>query len=252
MKALAIIPARYGSTRFEGKPLSMLQGKEMILWVCEAVNKSNLFSETIVATDDLRIYDVVEKHGFKAMMTSSSHSNGTQRCEQVLTEEERKGKQYDVVVNVQGDEPMIRKEQLELVLNSFKQDNSTQIATLRKQIEDKDTLLSPNVVKVVASDTTALYFSRSVVPFMRGKTLEEGIQRKLYFKHIGLYAYRSDVLHRLVGLSPTPLEEAESLEQLRWLENGYSICVMTTTHDSFGIDTAEDLLALNQKLDSQT
>jgi 3-deoxy-manno-octulosonate cytidylyltransferase (CMP-KDO synthetase) len=248
MKTIAIIPARYDSTRFEGKPLAKLCSKEMILWVCEAVENSSLFARTIVATDDFRIYDVVSSHGFKAMITDKEHSNGTERCEQVLKQEEEMGSCYDVVVNVQGDEPMIKSEQLKLVLDAFEKNSNTQIATLSKVIEDMETLLSPNVVKVVANQKTALYFSRSVIPFARTITLEEGIKQGLYHKHIGLYAYRADVLHNLVKLQKTSFEQAESLEQLRWLENGYLIHVTPAIYDSYGIDTPADLISLERIL----
>ncbi|MDR1005673.1 MAG: 3-deoxy-manno-octulosonate cytidylyltransferase [Bacteroidales bacterium] len=248
MKTLAVIPARYGSSRFVGKPLAKIADKEMIFWVCEAVNNSALFTKTIVATDNRQIYDLVLGHGFEAMMTSEAHTNGTQRCEQVLNEEEKAGNYYDVLVNVQGDEPMIKKEQLKLVLQAFEEDKNTQIATLCKRIDDIDTLLSPNVVKVAASGENALCFSRSVIPFARTKTQEEGIESGIYYKHIGLYAYKTEILHKLVALKPTPLEQMESLEQLRWLENGYRIKIKQTTIDSFGIDTKEELDLLNSTL----
>jgi len=248
MKKLAVIPARYGSTRFEGKPLAKLCGKEMVIWVCEAVEKSGLFAQTIVATDDLRIYDVVMANGFRAMMTSKEHSNGTERCEEVLKRQEEQGNQYDVVVNVQGDEPMIKDGQLKQVLQSFEEDSTTQIATLSKRIEDMATLMSSNVVKIVTNRNTALYFSRAIIPFVRNITMEEGIKQGLYHKHIGLYAYRCDVLHNLVKLSQTPYERAENLEQLRWLENGYTIHVTPAIHDSYGVDTPSDLISLEQMI----
>ncbi|MDR1725791.1 MAG: 3-deoxy-manno-octulosonate cytidylyltransferase [Bacteroidales bacterium] len=248
MKTLAIIPSRYGSTRFEGKPLAKLCGKEMIIWVCEAVKNTNLFTKIIVATDDLRIYNTVISKGFEAQMTYKYHKNGTERCEQVLQNEELNGNFYDVVVNVQGDEPIIKKEQLDIVLKNFEQKHEIQISTLMKQIENIETLMSIDVVKVVASQDNALYFSRCPIPYCRDKSIQEGLDAGIYYKHIGLYAYKPEVLHNIVKLNVSVLEQTESLEQLRWLENGYKININPTNYDSFGIDTMEDLLILEKKL----
>jgi 3-deoxy-manno-octulosonate cytidylyltransferase (CMP-KDO synthetase) len=252
MKSLAVIPARYASTRFPGKPLAKIMDREMVIWVCESVNRSGLFGKVIVATDDSRIQNIVTHHGFNAMMTSENHINGTQRCEEVLRREEMTGEKYDIVVNVQGDEPMICREQLESLLNIFGEYPQSQIATLMKRIDNKAVLLSPNVVKVVAGGANALYFSRSVIPYSRENTsIDDCISKGYYHKHIGLYAFRAEVLHQIVSLKPSFLEGIEALEQLRWLENGYKIGITTTEYESFGIDTPEDLQSLNIKLSKE-
>jgi 3-deoxy-manno-octulosonate cytidylyltransferase (CMP-KDO synthetase) len=234
----------------------------MILWVCEAVKDSGLFDLIIVATDSQEVNELVRSHGFKAMMTDEKHSCGTERCEQVLNRLELLEENYDIVVNIQGDEPLIRKEQLEAVLKDFMpptnkkekalwEANPTQIATLMRRITEVEELQSANAVKVVASQGCAIYFSRSIIPFYRDKSIEEGLKEGLYCKHIGLYAYQADVLHKIVRLAKTPLEQAESLEQLRWLENGFKIKIRRTPHDSFGVDTPEDLALLEKRLRSK-
>jgi 3-deoxy-manno-octulosonate cytidylyltransferase (CMP-KDO synthetase) len=231
MKIIAVIPARYASSRFPGKPLVAIDGISMIQRVYTQAQKVAEFSKIIVATDDERIYEHVLSFGGAAMLTASSHQSGTDRIGEVIN---KANLQADIVVNIQGDEPFIQPEQLKLLLSAF-ENKETSIATLIKHIENQEELLNPNVVKVTfTNDNNALYFSRSVIPFNRNTTTH-------YYKHIGIYAYKTDTLKKLIHLAPTALEKAESLEQLRWLENGYAIRLVTTTVDAFGIDTPEDL-----------
>ncbi|MBQ2376365.1 MAG: 3-deoxy-manno-octulosonate cytidylyltransferase [Bacteroidales bacterium] len=244
MKKIAIIPARYASSRFPGKPLALLGNKPMIMWVYDAVSSSGLFDKVVVATDDERIFkEVVSKQGV-AMMTSEHHSCGTQRCQEVLQKLSSLGEKYDVVVNVQGDEPLISKEQLALVLSCF-ENESAEIATLSKKIDNQEDVTDPNVVKVVSANNRALYFSRSPIPFTRDISLTQALNQGVFSKHIGIYAYRSDVLHKIVKLEKSNLECLESLEQLRWLENGFEIRIKDTCFESIGVDTPEDLKRVN-------
>ncbi len=239
MKFIAIIPARYASTRFPGKPLALLGGKPVIRRVYEQV--AGVLDDAVVATDDRRIYDAVLAFGGKAEMTSTEHRSGTDRCWEAYC---KQGKTYDVVVNVQGDEPFIRPAQLEALKRCF-DDPETQIATLVKPFAEKDgleALENPNSPKVVLdSRSRALCFSRSVIPYLRGVDRSEWLRRNTYYKHIGIYAFRTGVLREVTALPQSPLELAESLEQLRWLENGYRIGVGITDFDTVGIDTPEDL-----------
>lgn len=241
LRVLGVIPARYASNRFPGKPLVKIGNMEMVVCVCKRVIDSGLFDKVVVATDSRQIFDVVISYGYNAIMTDENHSCGTERCEEALIILEKEGESFDLVVNIQGDEPLINKEQLKQVINPFK-DSQTEISTLCKMIEDTKTLLSPNAVKVVFdANNYALYFSRSVIPFNRDETNEYGIAKGNYFKHIGLYAYRAEVLKSIVKLYPSRLEKIECLEQLRWLEEGYKIKVNITEFESIGIDTPEDL-----------
>lgn len=239
MKFIAIIPARYASTRFPGKPLALLGGKPVIQRVYEQV--AGVLDDAVVATDDRRIYDAVLAFGGKAEMTSTEHRSGTDRCWEAYC---KQGGAYDVVVNVQGDEPFIRPAQLEALKRCF-DDPETQIATLVKPFAEKDgleALENPNSPKVVLDGRSrALYFSRSVIPYLRGVDRAEWLRRHTYYKHIGIYAFRTEVLREVTALPQSPLELAESLEQLRWLENGYRIGVGVTNFDTVGIDTPEDL-----------
>lgn len=239
MKFIAIIPARYASTRFPGKPLALLGGKPVIRRVYEQV--AGVLDDAVVATDDRRIYDAVLAFGGKAEMTSTEHRSGTDRCWEAYC---KQGKTYDVVVNVQGDEPFIRPAQLEALKRCF-DDPETQIATLVKPFAEKDgleALENPNSPKVVLdSRSRALCFSRSVIPYLRGVDRSEWLRRHTYYKHIDIYAFRTGVLREVTALPQSPLELAESLEQLRWLENGYRIGVGITDFDTVGIDTPEDL-----------
>lgn len=238
MKVIAIIPARYASTRFPGKPLVVIQGKTMIQRVFEKAKESLLFDEIIVATDDRRIQGHVESFGGKAVLTSEHHPSGTDRCGEVV---QKLGEQYDVVINIQGDEPFVQKEQLELLIQQFNQPNAD-IATLKKKLTNSEDIFNPNVVKVVSSTQgKALYFSRNPIPFARGIEKENWINHQNYYKHLGLYGYRTNVLLELIQLKASELELTESLEQLRWLENGYSIYIAETAFESIGIDTPEDL-----------
>ncbi len=231
MNILAVIPARFASTRFPGKPLVDIDGMSMIQRVYVQAKKVTAFNMVIVATDDERIYNHVRSFGGDVMMTSPLHVSGTDRIGEVCR---NIADQPDVIVNIQGDEPFIQPEQLMLLLSAF-DNHSTEIATLVKKIEQAEEIENPNVVKAVFSTHhKALYFSRSVVPFPRNIKTD-------YYKHIGIYAYREAILHQLTQLSPTPLEQSESLEQLRWLENGFSITVVPTTIDTIGIDTPDDL-----------
>lgn len=249
MRFLAIIPARYASTRFPAKPLAILGGKTVIQRVYEQVTK--VFADAVVATDDQRIFDAVQAFGGKAVMTSTSHRSGTDRCYEAL---QKMGEdKYDVVVNVQGDEPFIQPSQLETIRQCF-DDSATDIATLVKPFADDTTfelLENPNSPKVVVnSRMEAMYFSRSVIPYFRGKDKNEWLKNHKYYKHIGLYAYRTTVLHEITSLPQSPLELAESLEQLRWLENGYRIKVGITNVETIGIDTPDDLRRAEEFLES--
>ncbi len=247
MKFTAIIPARYASTRFPGKPLAMLGGKTVIERVYQQV--SSVFDEVCVATDDDRILQAVEAFGGKAVMTSPNHRSGTDRLQEAV---EKTGTTADVVVNVQGDEPFIHPSQLRSLCQCF--DNpATQIATLGKRFGDMEAVDSPNSPKIVVDNQGfALYFSRSVIPFVRGVDHGEWLGHYPFLKHIGLYAYRREVLCEVTLLPPSSLEVAESLEQLRWLQNGYRIRVAETDIETVGIDTPEDLARAERYLMEQS
>lgn len=244
-RVLILIPARYASTRFPGKPLAEIGGKPMIQHVVE---KARAVTENVyVATDDERIKKCVEGFGGCAMMTSTEHRSGTDRCYEAFQKVVAStGKEFDVVVNIQGDEPFIRSEQVCHLVSCF-ENQEVQIATLGKRFENNDDIFDPNKVKVVFSaQGTALYFSRSAIPFCRGVEHQEWLAAASFYKHIGMYAYRPQVLKEITALLPGTLEKAESLEQLRWLENGYKIAVRVTDHESIGIDTPEDLKKANE------
>jgi 3-deoxy-manno-octulosonate cytidylyltransferase (CMP-KDO synthetase) len=215
----------------------------MIQRVYEQVSKASGISSVVVATDHPGIFDHVEKFGGIACMTREDHVSGTDRCFEALTQQTEK---YDYVINVQGDEPFIQPDQIELLISRL--DGKTEIATLVKSIQSEEQLFNPNVVKAVINQKKqALYFSRSTVPHIRNTANNEWLRKHTFFKHIGMYAYRADVLQQLVRLPVSSLEKAESLEQLRWLENGFSISVAETKTETIGIDTPDDLkLALNQ------
>lgn len=248
MTTLAIIPARYASTRFPGKPLALLCGKPVIQWVWERVSAVGAVTEAVVATDDRRILEAVESIGGRAMMTSDQHRSGTDRCGEVLKTLEAEGRRYDVVVNVQGDEPFVEARQLESLLENFASPE-TEIASLMTPIKDWEELQSPNNVKVVCNlRHEALYFSRQPIPHLRGADVKEWPARQTYYKHVGIYAFRAEVLKRVVALPPSALEGSESLEQLRWLDNGYRIRMSVTDHTNIGIDTPEDLALAERKL----
>ena len=239
MKFIGIIPARYASTRFPAKPLAMLGGKPVIQRVYEQVK--SVMDDVFVATDDERILSVVESFGGKAIMTREDHKSGTDRCFEAY---QKCGIEADVVINIQGDEPFIQPSQIQTLQRCF-DEVSTQIATLVKPFTPADgleALQNPNSPKVVVSDDwRALYFSRSVIPYLRGIDQKEWLLRHTFYKHIGLYAYRADTLGEITRLPQSTLEKAESLEQLRWLDNGYIIRVGTTDVETIGIDTPDDL-----------
>lgn len=237
MKFIGVIPARYASTRFPGKPLAMLGDKTVIRRVYERV--AECLDAAYVATDDERIFSHVQSWGGNVVMTSANHRSGTDRIEEAI---ERIGGDYDVVINIQGDEPFIDKSQIMTICHCF-DDETTQIATLGIRFKrDFDVISNPNSPKIVVDNNGfAMYFSRSVVPFIRGKEHGEWAEAYPFMKHIGLYAYRRNVLKEITSLPQSSLEIAESLEQLRWLQNGYKIKVGETTVETIGIDTPEDL-----------
>jgi len=241
MEFAAIIPARYASTRFPAKPLAVLGGKPVIIRVCEQASK--VFDHVFVATDDERIFNAVKDGGFTPIMTRTDHKSGTDRCYEAFC---KCGVKADVVVNIQGDEPFIQPSQLQTVKSLF-DSPETDIATLVKPFgadASFDKVANPNSPKVVVDDNwNALYFSRSVIPYLRGIPENEWPSRHTYYKHIGLYAFKASVLKAVTELPQAPLEKAESLEQLRWLSAGYRIKVGVTDVETIGIDTPDDLAA---------
>ena len=231
MKFLGVIPSRYASTRLEGKPLKDICGHTMIEWVYKRTKLSNL-DEVVVATDDERIYKEVERFGGKAILTSKEHENGTSRIAEVCTKYE----DYDVIVNVQGDEPLIEPEMINSIINSFKEDDTISMSTLKYKIDTMEEIENPNYVKVITDKKGyALYFSRSVIPYPRKLDIQN------YYKHVGIYGYKRDFVVEYAKMEPTPLELSESLEQLRALENGYRIKVIETPYKIIGVDTQEEL-----------
>ncbi len=246
MKVVAIIPARYASTRFPAKPLAMLGGVRVIERVYRKV--SEVVSEVFVATDDERIADAVAEFGGRAIMTSPDHKSGTDRCYEAYT---KCGMQADIIINVQGDEPFIAAEQIRSIIACFDSEQ-VDIATLVKPFSPSDgveKLENPNSPKVVVDKSMrALYFSRSVVPYLRGVEREKWLEQHTFYKHIGMYAFRSQALQAVTALPQSSLEIAESLEQLRWIENGYKIGVGVTEKETIGIDTPDDLKAAEEYL----
>lgn len=246
MKFVGIIPARYASTRFPGKPLALLAGKPVIQHVYEQV--IGTLDDVYVATDDERIRDVVKNFGGKVIMTSANHKSGTDRCYEAFTAIEE---YYDIIVNIQGDEPFIQSSQLNVLKKCF-DDPTTQIATLVKPFTSEDPFIalkninSPKVV--INANRNALYFSRSIIPYQRNAEQKDWLKNHTYYKHIGLYAYRSEVLKEITALPQSSLELAESLEQLRWLENGYTIKVGISEMETIGIDTPQDLIRAEEFL----
>lgn len=247
IKTIALIPARYGSSRFPGKPLAKLGGKEVILHVCQRVAEAEILP--IVATDDKRILECVERGGYQCVMTSDRHRSGTDRIREALDKIEISD--TDVIINVQGDEPFIRARQLKALAEVFS-DEKVEIATLIKKFDnscDISTLANPNLVKVVCkSNGDAMYFSRSVIPYVRGEEQKDWIGQTDFHTHMGVYAYRPDVLKAIAALPAGELEKAESLEQLRWLEAGYNIRTVITDGESVGIDTPDDLAKAEEYL----
>ena len=236
-KILGVIPARYASTRFPAKPLADIGGKSMIRRVYEQVAKCNAVSNVVVATDHEEIFKEVETFGGKALMTQASHQSGTDRCYEAY---ELIGESYDYVINIQGDEPFINPKQITELSHIL--DGKSEIATLAKKIDKVDDVFDPNIVKVVLSaHSQGIYFSRSPIPFQRNIERNAYLNTHDYYKHIGIYAYRTDILSKITQLPISSLEKTESLEQLRWIENGYTIKVAKTIYQSIGIDTPEDL-----------
>ena len=237
MKIVGIIPARYGSSRFQGKPLAMIKGKTMIQRVCEQAWKSKL-DDVVVATDDIRIADEVLKFGGKYVMTDPRHQSGTDRCCEAL---EILEEHYDAVINIQGDEPFIDPQHINLLADMISRDD-TQLASLVKRIDDEEELFGPNKVKVVMDKSgNALYFSRNPIPYMRNVAHEKWLQKGCFFQHLGIYAYKAATLCQIATMQPTALELAESLEQLRWLENGLAIRMAVVEAGSLAIDSPADL-----------
>ncbi len=241
MNFIGIIPSRYGSTRFPGKALADIVGKTMIQRVYEQALKA--MDEVWVATDDERIMEAVRQFGGKAVMTSASHQSGTDRCAEAVTKiGQLLGKTLDVVVNVQGDEPFMQPDQIELIISEFNNEPKTEIATLIQPILKNEDIFRSDMVKVVLDrHQNAIYFSRSPIPHLFRVPEPKWIENFTFYGHIGLYAYRNDILQKLARLSESELEKVETLEQLRWLENGFHIKTHITHYDSFGIDTPEDL-----------
>jgi 3-deoxy-manno-octulosonate cytidylyltransferase (CMP-KDO synthetase) len=247
MSVIGIIPARYASTRFPGKPLADIQGKTMLRRVYEQVKKAKLLSDVVIATDDERIAEHVKTFNGEVVMTKTSHPSGTDRCYEALT---KVGGKFEYFINIQGDEPFIRPEQIDALAKACK--SPVQIATQMIRCTNKEQLFSPNTAKIVVNkNNEALYFSRHPIPFIRN--LEQGswAENFSYFRHIGMYAYRSDVLAELTRLQVSPLESAESLEQLRWLENGYKINCIETIFESHGVDVPDDIGKLNKMFPSK-
>lgn len=250
MKFTAVIPARYASTRFPGKPLAMLGGKTVIQRVYEQA--ASVLSEVYVATDDERILSAVEAFGGRAVMTRTDHKSGTDRIEEAVEKIEKQGMdkegQGDVIINIQGDEPFVQPSQIKTLMALF-DDPETQIGTLGKRFESMEAVQNPNSPKIVTDHRGfALYFSRSVIPFIRGIEVEDWLSHYPFLKHLGVYAYRREVLAEVTKLPQGVLEKAESLEQLRWLENGYRIRVGMTEVETVGIDTPADLERAEQFL----
>ncbi len=249
INTVVIIPARYASSRFPGKPLAMLAGKPIVEHVYERV--SQVVKNVYVAVDDQRIFDCVESFGGKAIMTSPLHKSGTDRVAEAF---QKIGKDFDVVINVQGDEPFIHREQIEALIECFDKED-TDIATIVKPFSSSDglqALLNPNSPKVtVSNDMKALYFSRSVIPYIRGIEQEKWLDSHVFYKHIGIYGFRANVLQEVTQLPQGILEKAESLEQLRWLENGYSIRVAVNEFETVGIDTPEDLVRAERYISNE-
>jgi len=247
MKILGVIPARYASSRFPGKPLAVIDGMTMIRRVYEQAVQCASLERVIVATDHETIRSHVALFGGDVMMTGEHHRSGTERCHEVVEKLRLDGEIYDCVINIQGDEPFIEPAQIESVAGCFSV-STTLLATLIRKVTDSEDLTNPSVVKVVVDNHgSALLFSRSAIPFIRGMEPQKWLSATAFYKHTGIYGYRSSVLDELVALPPSPLELAESLEQLRWLENGYRIQTQITEYDSVAIDTPADLLKITNR-----
>ena len=245
MKILGIIPARYGSTRFPAKALADIAGKSMVQRVYEQARKAGSLREVVVATDHEAIFNHVQSFGGRVVMTSPDHPSGTDRCFEASAQA---GADYDFVINIQGDEPFIQPEQID-TLASVLTSAGVQLATLVRKIDDPEALFDPNKVRVILNVFhEAIYFSRNPIPYVRGAQREAWLQKHTFYQHVGMYAYRPDILAEITRLPVSSIEKAESLEQLRWIENGYRIKTAVTTHESMGIDTPEDLQKVLAKL----
>jgi 3-deoxy-manno-octulosonate cytidylyltransferase (CMP-KDO synthetase) len=244
MKILGIIPARFDSTRFPGKPLIDLAGKSMIQRVYEQAKKASSLAEVVVATDDGRIFNAVKAFKGNVIMTSSNHKSGTDRCAEVS----KKMIGYEAIINIQGDEPLIDPKQINLLASCFN-DISTELATLVKKIESDDELFNQNTPKVIINkNSEAIYFSRQVIPFIKNVEPSQYLKTHTFYKHIGIYGYRTTTLGIISKLKLGHLELSEQLEQLRWLENGYKIKVALTKTESLAIDVPEDVFKVLDKL----
>lgn len=242
MKTLGIIPARFAATRFPGKPLADIGGKTLLQRVYEQALKANLY-DLLVATDDERIAAHARSLGAKVCLTSPDHASGTDRCAEALQWWQAQGQHCDLVINIQGDEPFVAPEQLQLLQKVLENQADIHLASLCKAITDTTLLHNPNIVKVVLAEPShrALYFSRQALPFVRGKAPEDWLQWAKFYKHLGLYAYRPAALLALTQLPPSGLEQLEGLEQLRWLEAGWAIQMGITEQESIGVDVPEDV-----------
>lgn len=242
MKILGIIPARFNSSRFPGKPLANIHGKSMIRRVYEQAICATSLHKVIVATDDKRIFDEIESFNGSVILTENTHQSGTDRCAEVA----RQFPEYDAIVNIQGDEPFIQPEQIDLLVSCFQQPDA-EIATLIKRITTQEEMFNTNIPKVVINKQgKAIYFSRSTIPFIRGENEQNWAEQKLHFKHIGMYGYKADVLYQISQLPTSPLETNEQLEQLRWIENGYQIQTAVTDLETIAVDTPNDLIRVIQ------
>lgn len=240
MKTLGVIPSRYASSRFPGKPLIDLDGKSMIQRVYEQAKKCTDFDAVVVATDDQRIYDHVNEFGGLVVMTGEHHRSGTERCGEVI----ESYSDFDIIVNIQGDEPLIQPEQLSQLIQLFN-DESVQIGTLVKKMTDNADIRNPNRIKVVLDhEKNGIYFSRSPIPHIANTSHDEWLKCTDFLKHIGIYAWRAETLNELLQLVPSPLERLESLEQLRWLYYGYKIRTVETIVETPNIDTPQDVQAV--------
>jgi len=248
MNSIGIIPARMNSTRFPGKPLVVIEGKSMIRRVYERTVLCHDLAKVVVATDHKSIFDHVLDFGGEAVMTASSHNTGTERCAEALEMiHARDNIEYNLVINIQGDEPYLHPEQISEVVRCFS-DPSVPIATLVREIADPEDINDPNVVKVVFDENhQVLYFSRQAIPYIRQKTSGASVSGVRFFEHVGIYGFRGDILSRLVQLPESPLEQAESLEQLRWLQHGFQIFVRETNYQSISIDSPADLRKITNR-----
>lgn len=238
MKVLGIIPARFGSSRLEGKPLLNIAGKTMIHRVYDQCKSCEDLNDVIIATDDSRIIEECELFGLNVMMTSVDHLNGTERCAEIVMKMES---EFDLIINIQGDEPFIHAKSISELVHLFRINPSASIGTLRKRIDQNIDIFNPSIIKVVADNNhKAIYFSRNPIPYLRDVSEEEYSKKHMFYKHIGMYAFKPEVLLELVQLKESALESAEKLEQLRWMENGYEIFIQDTIYESKSIDTLED------------